>query len=624
MIEFRVQSSEFRVIICSILFLLFTFCSLLLAQPAYAQSLDTNSCRASSMDSYISIYNFARPNSSGYSFPSPLDPKYRQDFQRAKELAIKYAPAVEADPVMLVWWIFFETSGRNGKIDSYSWSNCLDSNYDINYNCTAAGSGKWQLGYGQQFATYPVLPDVFTFIYGNGAANDAQKTQQVGQNVLDKAGQTKQFPNKSVNQLISEYKSPDNSTSNDAKYWISVLMRDQEISAMMTAQAVQGDINRAKSTGRSYDQLLASFTPYYRTNWQATSNLMNDVLLAWNATAENEAQLQQCADLNPQKKLNPGSSNNQPTTPNSSSGVTREEIAVYNISNGNLPPEIVNQPVPEENAIISALKGIPNFIQSFFSAPNQPAKYYTQAQRVNEGDVPTQVIPQGNSFFDNLISFVGKNTGFYTAYLPPQMVSDSKVLGVNLSTDPSSSDKLDEIKDYEGAFETTHFPDGVNPITATNNSSPSNTSSSNSTSPGGTSSQNTSGSNTSLESRMIDMVNEERRKDGKAALTFDPSLLPLARDMAAELPNMYLNNTLFYSHTNRAGEDLTKRAARLNITKDTTLFENLAFAPTFEGVFQELLKSPAHRANMLQRGITKVAIAVHQQGNMFFVAQEFK
>lgn len=296
---------------------------------------------------------------------------------------------------------------------------------------------------------------------------------------------------------------------------------------------------------------------------------------------------------------------------------TQEEISVYNISNGTLPSSIVEETAKDPGQIAAVLNSVKDFIGSFFNPPQDKPKYYTQSERVNQGEIPAQLKPQGQNFFDNLQKFVAFNTGFYGNYLPPQMIADDKVLGVDLTTNPASSQKLDSIKDYEGAFETTHFPEGISPITGggqTNSTTPSSTSSS----PGNTSSAS---SQSDLETRMIELVNAERKKAGVTLLTYDPSLKPLADDIAKEIPN--LSDAQFHAHINRQGEFLDKRADKLGITY-RPLYENLAYAQTFEGTFRELMNSPAHVANMLRPDTTKIAISVYQEKNMVYVAQEFR
>lgn len=305
---------------------------------------------------------------------------------------------------------------------------------------------------------------------------------------------------------------------------------------------------------------------------------------------------------------------------NTTYAVTREEQAVYNISNGNLPPEIVNEPIENEDGIKSFLDKAGEFVSSFFNAPKDKPKYYAQSERVNKGDVPDQVVPKSTSFFDSLLSFVGKNTGFYSNYLPPEFVKDDKVLGVNLTTNPATLIKPREIKDYEEAFETTHFPDGISPVTGsrTKSSTPTNTSPTSST-------PSTPGQfNTALEEQMIKMVNEERAKAGVRPLTFDPTLLPLARDIAKDIPNLVDKPELFYAHINSRGEDLAKRAERLGITY-RPIYENLSHShQDVNKSMQGLLSSKGHKDNMLQPELTKIAIGVYQGENVVYVAQVFR
>ncbi len=120
---------------------------------------------------------------------------YQTAFDTLKGYAINFAPQVGlSDPILVNWWAFTETPAP---LDSYHYSNCLDQDRDVNTNCSGTDSGQWQLGYGEQFTTYPNLPQAFATSYKD--PTDAGKTAQVGQNVLQKAGQTdKIFPQTSA------------------------------------------------------------------------------------------------------------------------------------------------------------------------------------------------------------------------------------------------------------------------------------------------------------------------------------------------------------------------------------------------------------------------------------------
>ncbi|MBI2022341.1 hypothetical protein HYS97_00615 [Candidatus Daviesbacteria bacterium] len=237
-------------------------------------------CKAPDFSEYTQKYGFNSTNGKDYSYPNPTVEKYKQDFINAKEKAIKHAPKFGVDPVLAVWWVFYETGNPN----SYNWSNCADTvKGNVDYNCPSTDSGKWQLGYGQQFATYRSDPNdpkkgllaAFSDIYGD--VNNKVKTKEVGQDVLNSAGQTRTFPDKSIQELVNEWVQYDDP---DARYWMSVLMRDPDISMYLLSSALAG----YDSQNPILKDRAAGWSSYYKSSWQATSNLMNDVIIAWNST----------------------------------------------------------------------------------------------------------------------------------------------------------------------------------------------------------------------------------------------------------------------------------------------------------------------------------------------------
>lgn len=227
----------------------------------------SSQCLAGDFNNYIQNYDFYQKDSTAYTFPNPS--QHLQEFNIIKEKAINATKTFQnVNAPLLAWWVFYETGGH---LDSYSWSNCKDSNHDVNYNCPSTSSGGWQLGYGQQYGdTVNRLAQAFQTTYGE--PSNAARTQQVGQNVLNKAGQSKIFPNKSVNQLLSEP---------DSQYWISVLMRDPDISMYLLASVFSGYSSSPTLKDRAF-----GWSSYYQTTWQATSNLMNDILLAWGSSPQ--------------------------------------------------------------------------------------------------------------------------------------------------------------------------------------------------------------------------------------------------------------------------------------------------------------------------------------------------
>lgn len=122
-----------------------------------------------------------------------------------------------------------------------------------------------------------------------------------------------------------------------------------------------------------------------------------------------------------------------------------------------------------------------------------------------------------------------------------------------------------------------------------------------------------------LEKKMIDLVNEERRKEGLDALVFDPSLTPVARAHSAD---MFERG--YFSHYSPEGDAVSHRLKRSGI-KYGTAGENLALAPTLKTAHTGLMKSPGHRANILHRSYRRIGIGILDGGiRGLMVTQVFK
>ncbi|MBI2611470.1 CvpA family protein [Candidatus Gottesmanbacteria bacterium] len=120
------------------------------------------------------------------------------------------------------------------------------------------------------------------------------------------------------------------------------------------------------------------------------------------------------------------------------------------------------------------------------------------------------------------------------------------------------------------------------------------------------------------EETMLNLVNEERIKQGLSRLLLDAALRTLARDYARD---MFARG--YFSHYNPEGESPFDRMKRYNISF-IAAGENLALAPNVQLSHQGLMNSPGHRANILSPEFGKVGIGVIDggiYGEMF--VQEF-
>lgn len=108
---------------------------------------------------------------------------------------------------------------------------------------------------------------------------------------------------------------------------------------------------------------------------------------------------------------------------------------------------------------------------------------------------------------------------------------------------------------------------------------------------------------------MLNLVNQERTKQGLNTLTEDDKLRNAARSYAKEMFRFG-----FFSHISKVDNSSPgDRASRDNITY-TFLGENLAYAPDVYIAHQGLMNSPGHRANILSTDFNRVGIGIIDGG----------
>jgi uncharacterized protein YkwD len=123
---------------------------------------------------------------------------------------------------------------------------------------------------------------------------------------------------------------------------------------------------------------------------------------------------------------------------------------------------------------------------------------------------------------------------------------------------------------------------------------------------------------TQSERKMFDLVNQERQKAGVPLLKWDEKLADVAR---AHSKDMMVNG--FFSHTGLGGDSPFDRMAKAGIVFKTA-GENIAYAATVDLAHNGLMRSPGHRANILDKDFGTIGIGVIDggiYGKMF--SQEF-
>lgn len=122
-----------------------------------------------------------------------------------------------------------------------------------------------------------------------------------------------------------------------------------------------------------------------------------------------------------------------------------------------------------------------------------------------------------------------------------------------------------------------------------------------------------------LEKQMLEMINEEREKEGLPLLKADPELQVVAR---AHSKDMFARG--YFAHLNPDGQSPFDRIRAANISFKTA-GENLALAQTLRIAHINLMNSPGHRANILNPAFGRVGIGILDGGFYgLMISQEFR
>ena len=123
----------------------------------------------------------------------------------------------------------------------------------------------------------------------------------------------------------------------------------------------------------------------------------------------------------------------------------------------------------------------------------------------------------------------------------------------------------------------------------------------------------------SLETQMLELVNQERTSRGLKPLAADPELTEVARRHSTD---MFARG--YFSHYTPEGLDPFERMKEANV-RFRTAGENLALAPTLQIAHTGLMNSPGHRANILNPHFGRVGIGIMDGGRRgIMVSQEFR
>ncbi len=122
-----------------------------------------------------------------------------------------------------------------------------------------------------------------------------------------------------------------------------------------------------------------------------------------------------------------------------------------------------------------------------------------------------------------------------------------------------------------------------------------------------------------LEARMLELVNGERMAAGLRPLAADAELEQVARQHSTD---MFARG--YFAHVTPEGHDPFERMRAADV-RFLTAGENLALAPTLQIAHAGLMRSPGHRANILQRDFGRVGIGIMDGGiHGLMVTQDFR
>src|ERR1700688_1194504 len=116
---------------------------------------------------------------------------------------------------------------------------------------------------------------------------------------------------------------------------------------------------------------------------------------------------------------------------------------------------------------------------------------------------------------------------------------------------------------------------------------------------------------------LFESANHERAAHGLGPLKWSATLAAAARQHALR---MATQNTLSHQLSGEPG--MVDRASQAG-ARFSSLAENIAEGPSAEGIHQEWMNSPPHRANLLDPQLDSVGIAVAGRNGALFAVEDF-
>jgi uncharacterized protein YkwD len=121
----------------------------------------------------------------------------------------------------------------------------------------------------------------------------------------------------------------------------------------------------------------------------------------------------------------------------------------------------------------------------------------------------------------------------------------------------------------------------------------------------------------SADRTLLDAVNAERRSQGEPPLMWDDALAAAARSHAEQMAR---HDTV--THLVPGEPTLPSRASHAG-AKFSWISENVVNASSASNAHAQFMKSPAHRANILDMDMDRIGIGVVERGGHVFVVEDF-
>lgn len=120
-----------------------------------------------------------------------------------------------------------------------------------------------------------------------------------------------------------------------------------------------------------------------------------------------------------------------------------------------------------------------------------------------------------------------------------------------------------------------------------------------------------------VERDLFASVNQARRAQGLAPLRWDESLATAARRHAAAMAEHGSAQ-----HGFEGEPSLSARVKQAGV-RFSWLSENVTQGPSPEFIHAQFMKSPPHRANILDRDMDSIGVGVVEQGRQLFAVEDF-